>query len=169
MVDIYCHAKTDGRVVIDRVDHELTVSYKEPVQLDDIQNSIPSLAGAILLDIPDNQILFFWADSANFKVERDPERNVHVPGEPCRILDSNHGLVGETGCMLSEHYDENGCDSGEWEFIAISRRKLLHFEAHITVIQIRRHHGIAYRMNIGEISESAWNDAKPTSLLIALG
>lgn len=71
--------------------------------------------------------------------------------------------------MLSEHYDENGCDSGEWEFIAISRRKVLNFEAFITAIQVRIQHGIAYRVNICEMPEVAWMDANPTCMLLALG
>lgn len=161
LVDIFCLAKIEGHVVIERVDHQQTISNREVIQIDNIQNSIPGLTEAILLDIPDNHILFFWAESANFMVERELERKLHVPGESCKIMDSDHESVGKTSPMLSAHYDENGCDTGEWEFIAISRRQLLHFEAVITAIQIRRHNGIAYRMNIGEISESAWKDAGP--------
>lgn len=169
LVDIFSHAKIEGHVVIERVDHQHTISDREVIQIDNVQNSIPGLTEAILLDIPDNHLLFFWAESAKFIVERELERKLHVPGESCRISDSDFKSVGQTGPMLSEHYDENGCDKGEWEFIAISRRQLLHFEAVITAIQIYRQNGIAYRMNIGEISESAWKDAGPVCLLLALG
>lgn len=169
MVDVYCHAKHDGRVVIKRVDHQDKVSDREVIQIDNIQNSTPRITEAILLDVPDNHILLFWAESATFMVERELKRKLHVPGESCRIMDSDHESVGKTSPMLSVHYDENGCDTGEWEFIAISRRQLLHFEAVITAIQIRRNNGISYRMNIGEISESAWKDAGPVCLLLALG
>lgn len=168
-MSFFCHAIYDNRVIIERVDHQHTLSDEEAIQLVDIQNSIPSLTEAILLDIPGNHILFFWAESATFTVERNLERKLHVPGYSCKIIDSKHEIVGKTAPMLSEHYDENGCDTGEWEFIAISRRKLLDFEAVITAIQVRRKHGIAYRMNIGEIPESAWKDSDPVRLLLGLG
>ncbi|KAL1859562.1 hypothetical protein Daus18300_009563 [Diaporthe australafricana] len=168
-VDIFCHTKHVGRVVIRRIDHQQSGSDKVVVQLDDIQKAAPSLTEATLLDIPDNHVLFFWADNATFKVERELERKPSVSGESCRILDSNNKSVGKTSPMLAKHYDQTGCDSGEREFVAISRRQLLDCEAVITAIQVDRQHGIAYRVNIGEISESAWNDAGPQCLLLVLG
>lgn len=168
LIGIFCHAKHAGHVVIERANHQQTLCQGAIVQLDDIHKAIPSLTESRLLDMPCNQVLFFWADSAAFQVERELERKPHVPGWSCKIIDSSNESVGNTGPMQAEHYDQTRCDRGHWEFIAISRRQLLHFEAIITVLQIDRQHDMAHRVNIGEVSEAAWNDAGPKRLLLAL-
>lgn len=156
-------------MVIERIAQQQTVSDEVVVHLDDIQKAMPGLTETRLLDMPSNHVLFFWADSARFKVETEPQQKPHIPGKSCKVVDVNNKSVGNTRPMQAEHYHQTGCDSGEWEFIAISRRQLLDFEAFITVIQIDRQHDIAHRLNIGEVSESAWNDAGPERVLLALG
>ncbi|KAJ0119207.1 HET-domain-containing protein [Diaporthe amygdali] len=141
LIGVFCHAKNAGRVVIERIAHQQTVSNEVVVRLDDIHKAMPGLTETRLLDVPSNHVLFFWADSATFKVETEPQQKLHIPGKSCKVVDVNN--------------------NGEWEFIAISRRQLLDFEAFITVIQIDRQHDIACRLNIGEVSESAWNEAGP--------
>lgn len=124
------------------------------VQLDDAQKAIPKLTTFRLLDMPCNHILFFVADNTAFQVEKELQRK--PPGWSCKILFSSNErsrASATLGPLQTKHYDQTTYDKCYRESIAISRRQLLGFEAVMTVIKIDRQHNMAYRVNIGEVSQ----------------
>ncbi|TLD20116.1 HET-domain-containing protein [Venturia nashicola] len=92
---------------------------------------------------------------------------------PPNILDAAGHVVGSLSRM-DENFWKRGCyNEGLQDFIVVGRRHIAElgdeYPATLLVMQIERRDGIWYRLNMGEISESAWDTAVREWTLIALG
>lgn len=91
---------------------------------------------------------------------------------PADVLDKNGQTVGIIERM--GHWQQAGSLSGRHEFIALGRQDLgieelrELFPPKVIAMQIRWEDGIAYRVNIAEIDQAAWEAAEPEWKLIAL-
>lgn len=92
---------------------------------------------------------------------------------PPNILDAAGHIVGSLSRM-DEGFWKRGCyNVGLQDFIVVGRRHVAElgdeYPATLLVMQIERRDGIWYRLNMGEVSESAWQAADGVWTLIALG
>ncbi|KAK1637535.1 hypothetical protein BDP81DRAFT_405614 [Colletotrichum phormii] len=146
-----------------------------------IQGFYPDLKTDVLKQIPDDQLLFFWADSARFRVTDPIKSDLWQPDwNPLekdqhayyvqRIIDANGRVVGETG-RCKGNCDAGASESGEYEFVVIADNTAPpEFEKKMVALQVaRRHDRVAYRINIAAISQARWEKANTTHGLIALG
>ncbi|CAI0650764.1 unnamed protein product [Colletotrichum noveboracense] len=151
------------------------------VFLDVVKHHYPALTTEVLDRTPEDQILFFWADSARFRVTGPIKSDLWQPGwNPLgrnqhayyvqHIIDSNGKKVGETG-RCKESFAAGASKSGEYEFVVIAENTAPpDFEKKRVALQVaRRSDGVAYRINIAEISQVGWENATVTHGLIALG
>lgn len=59
-----------------------------------------------------------------------------------------------------------------WEFIRVGQNQIkLVPDSPVTILalQIRWENGVAYRINLADIEEAAWNEASSSQKLVALG
>ncbi|KAF0315687.1 tol protein-like protein [Colletotrichum asianum] len=151
------------------------------VSLDVVKDHYPALTTEILDKTPEDQILFFWADSARFRVTEPIKSDLWQPGwNPLErnqhayyvqhIIDSDGKKVGETG-RCKENFAAGASKSGGYEFVVIAENTAPpDFEKKRVALQVaRRPDGVAYRINIAEISQVGWENATVTHGLIALG
>jgi hypothetical protein len=146
--------------------------------LDDVEKHCPGLAGARLADTPDDQLLFFWADSARFVVSEPvtmarPVTAINsIRGEDHRhyrrIADASGQIVGRTAACAAVSDDE-AVESGECEFILIASNAPPEHEKQKLAMQVKRRDGIAYRANVADIQADAWDAADVVRTLVALG
>jgi Heterokaryon incompatibility protein (HET) len=89
------------------------------------------------------------------------------------ILDSDGKVVGSMSRMRPEYWEEGSYDSGIHEFIVVGRRYVEElaefFPATLLIMQVERRGEICYRVNLGEISETDWDQAGGELKLIVLG
>ncbi|KAK3396988.1 HET-domain-containing protein [Sordaria brevicollis] len=133
-------------------------SKESVVTLDMVMAEIPDLTFTRLSTIPDDQLLFFWTETARFFLSPPPNqfdrgRSVfNEKGEYC-------GDVGPLpGAEIATSENQHA------EFIAVRR-----FTYICLVLQVERRDGIAYRVNMGQIDAQAWRRSRPRRELIALG
>ncbi|KAF3805923.1 hypothetical protein GCG54_00013597 [Colletotrichum gloeosporioides] len=151
------------------------------VSLNVVKDHYPALTTEELDKTPEDQILFFWADSARFRVTEPIKSDVWQPGwNPLEknqhayyvqhIIDSDGSVVGETG-RCNESFATGASKTGEYEFIVIAENTAPpDFEKKRVALQVARGpDGVAYRINIAEISQIGWENARVTHELIALG
>lgn len=148
------------------------------VTWNDVQQQLPSLTADRLRKVPSEHVLFFWASSVFLEVRRDTDRNrkyvgTHSSSRPADILDAHGYLVGIMERM--GQWQQQGALSGRHEFIALGRQDLgieelrALYPPKVMAMQIRWEDGVAYRVNMAEIEQAAWEAAKPTCKLVALG
>lgn len=149
------------------------------VTFDKIYSECPSLTPDRLADTPDDQLLFFFAETAWFTlsnpipsiVVRQVDR--YKVENCCEVLDRNGVAVGKTQPIspstLPKRLSDTEPNMGEFEFIALADTQYVKHEAHKLVLQIQRKEGVAYRVNIAEIKKDAWECAGPETKLIAMG
>lgn len=159
---------------------------KYSVTLDDIYDNLPSMTPEVLLDIPDDQLIFFWTESARFKLS---ELKVQTPLQqenPLQvkeytkyyreILDDDGQVVGKTHpCDPTAQdigVDESG--DGKCEFIRIANNYLPFCDPEKLAMQVRRGTGkydrdVRYRINLAEIKKEAWKQVYEKRVLVALG
>ncbi|KAF5491796.1 hypothetical protein CGCS363_v011191 [Colletotrichum siamense] len=150
------------------------------VFLDVVKDHYPALTTEVLDRTPEDQILLFWADSARFRVTGPIKSDLWQPGwNPLErnqhayyvqhIIDSDGKKVGETG-RCKENFAAGASKSGEYEFVVIAENTAPpDFEKKQVALQVaRRSDGVAYRINIAEISQVGWENATVTHGLIAL-
>ncbi len=148
------------------------------VALDDVPNNVPELTLERLHDMPDDQLLFFWTESARFLVsgltETTPwfstnKRHRKTYTKYYRnITDCNGNHIGKTATCDGIPDDEE-IKSGVCEFILIANNRPPAYAHQKVAMQIKRRGGIAYRVNIADIQADAWSRAELTWSLIALG
>lgn len=73
------------------------------------------------------------------------------------------------GRMPPEYTASAGQGSGQHEFIVIGSRRNPYSDPMLLVLQIEWRHGIAYRVNCGEVEERFWDAARHNWKLVALG
>lgn len=159
------------------------------VTLDMIVTELPDLTFDRLSLIPDDQILFFWAETAHFflsplsKSNHSSDRGRPIydeKGEYCGDVGPLPGAVGAVDDDADEE-DDFGRDSSSArdakgtststsnnnqraEFIALRR-----FTYICLVLQVERREGIVYRVNIWQIDAQAWRRSRLRRELVALG
>lgn len=161
------------------------------VIVEDVKTAYPEMTPERLECMPEDQLLFFWGDSARFTLTEPattrPWRDSYTtplikPGELMyrqSILDVDGKNVGQTGFCQAGH-DAGASRTGECEFVLIAENNLppeyfakpeeFEEERMNTVLQIGRcQDGVAYRINIAEICQKAWARAKVTRGLVVLG
>lgn len=151
------------------------------VFLDVVKDHYPALTTEVLDKTPEDQIVFFWADSVRFRVTEPVKSDLWQPGwNPLErnqhayyvqhIIDSDGKKVGETG-RCKESFAVGASKSEEYEFVVIAENTAPpEFEKKRVALQVaRRSDGVAYRINIAEISQVGWENATVTHGLIALG
>ncbi|KAF2100843.1 HET-domain-containing protein [Rhizodiscina lignyota] len=171
-IDVYVHANEDTGVAIRAVNPTVPATDGDDrVQLQDVKTELPSLSQNALARTPGGHILLFWAERAVLSIARktaQPSDTKFADKYEYEIRNSSGTPIGTMGPMIRQRSEETRYDCGTWEFIQIRRRQILHFEAILTVLQIERQGDLAYRINIGEIQELAWQQAGPERVLIAL-
>jgi hypothetical protein len=144
--------------------------------LADIINEYPCLTDIRLLDTPDDQMIFFRADCARCQVSSPvlSLEGAYNPRNPVyskcvkhhrNIIDNAGRVVGKTSTCEASEKNENRV----WDFIHIADNRTFSTEPRKIVLQVEFRDGIFHRINIGEISEEAWERTMPMSRLVALG
>lgn len=148
------------------------------VTLQDVQDQCPDLTPERLTNTPDDQLLFFWTESAHFLVSEpiattkwrsgvnQPLDGYEIHHRNITDADGNH--IGQTTACEGMSNDEVN-ESGECEFILIANNTPPQHEEQKTVMQIKWLDGIAYRVNLAEVRMDAWNRADLSRKLVALG
>lgn len=147
----------------------------------DVEQQLPSLTVEKLRRTTDGHVLLFWASSVLLEVHRETGSakegkrkyvGTHSSSRPADVLDSHGKIVGIIERMGPWQQAESL--SGRHEFIALGRQDLGIEELRelyppkVVAMQIRWEDGMAYRENIAEIEQAAWEAAQPTWKLIAL-
>ncbi|KAF9876788.1 hypothetical protein CkaCkLH20_05634 [Colletotrichum karsti] len=149
------------------------------VSLEDLRNSYPRIN---LEEVPDDQLLLFWSESTRLRVAKpikstyhwhERDGPLHKHREECyrqQLLDPDGNIAGQTGPCLGSQ-DAGNLEDKEYEFIVIAERTAPpDYEKQRIALQVeRRPDGVAYRVNIAEISQDAWEKATKSHGLIALG
>lgn len=148
------------------------------VSLDDVYKNVPELTLERLHDMPDDQLLFFWAESAHFLVSGPIKIIAWFPTNKSlekrytkyyrNITDLDGNPVGKTATCDEISDDEEG-EAGVCEFILIASNRPPEYTHQKVTMQIKRQGGIAYRVNIADIQADAWSKAKATRTLIPFG
>lgn len=148
----------------------------------DIQQNLPALTEARIRDVTDEHILFFWASSASFEVAggiKSDAQNEEIYNNNLRssqradIKDHHGDLIGQMERIAHSEQAESVL-SGRQEFIALGRQDIgieelrSEFPPKIVAMQIHWEDDLAYRINIAEIDQEAWEAAQPVWRLIAL-
>jgi len=150
---------------------------KSPLAVDisDILLECPGWTEERLHDTPDDQLLFFWTESAFFNLsdvveegklgysESDTSQRKKYYQE---IRDRDRIVVGRTSAC---HEENQKLNKERAEFILLASNNLPFYARQKVVLQIERRAGVAYRVNIAEIEEGAWLAAMPSRTLVALG
>lgn len=149
------------------------------VSLDDVPNQVPELRLERLQDMADDQLLFFWAESARFVVSGPTKkwtRRVSESKTSERIYTRYHRIISDCGGNQIGHTvdcngisDDEEAESGVCEFILLANHRPPTDRHQRVTMQIKRRDGIAYRVNIADIQPDAWSGAELTRTLIALG
>jgi hypothetical protein len=155
--------------------------FKSPlaVTLGDIEQNCSGLTQEYLTDIPDDQLVFFWTDIARFTVSTPTTMVLAVAANTTledrytyhyrTITDRNGNTVGRTAACEAGSNDETN-EGGECEFILVASNTPPEHERQKLVMQIkRRDDGVAYRVNIADVSAGAWERAGAVRALVALG
>lgn len=140
------------------------------VTLNKIFLDCPSITQDRLSEIPDDQLLFFWAESSVFTISGPVKWSLSYSQRDCeiqrfQILDPEGQVVGITGACRAMGTDEVGMIKTNAEFIAIANNRPVEHPAQKIVLQVERCAGIAYRINIAEIREDAWIRSMPRTIL----
>ena len=154
----------------------------DPITLSTIQTNLPSITLETLLSTPENHILFFWTASAFFAIDEPPrlintqdfrwEKHYFRDEDPrshlrCRKTGK---VVGSMDNMGPTHWRSIDKTIEAWEFVRLGHVQLdAGSPVTILALQIRWEDGVAYRMNLAEIEEVAWDEALPIQKLVALG
>jgi hypothetical protein len=152
----------------------------EPISWEDISNHIPLLNENRLSRIPDEHVIFFWTSSAFFKV--DPPTGIRKyagaheyrgAGDDVQMKDDEGVVIGTLSKMSSEEGESAHTEATREEFVAIGKRHAPDLASpenasSVIALQIRWEKDVAYRVNIAEIDQAAWENAKPIRKLIAL-
>jgi hypothetical protein len=149
-----------------------------------ISTHLPKITPETLSNTPENHILFFWTTSAFFAVDEPPtlitikdflwEKHYFHEEDPrsrvkCRKTGKTVGSMDKMGFTHWKSLDEK---VEAWEFIRVGQNQIkLVPDSPVTILalQIRWKNGVAYRINLAEIEEAAWNEASPIRRLVALG
>ena len=124
-----------------------------------------------LLDTPDDQLIFFWTESAHFTIRGPVERNVlnyiaEYTLQLFEVLDADGHIVGYTGaCREAAGVEVHHTV----KFLLLANNRPVEFPPQKIILQIVRRAGIAYRVNIAQVGEEAWEKANPCRVLAALG
>ncbi|KAA8627872.1 hypothetical protein SMACR_08522 [Sordaria macrospora] len=160
---------------------------KYSVTLEDIYDNLPSLTPEVLLDTPDDQLIFFWTESARFKLS-----NLKVQGpsvlqdNPLHVKEYTkyyRDIINDEGDVVGKTHpcdpeakdiglDEHG--DGKCEFIRLANNYLPFCDPEKLVMQVRRGTGkenkdVRYRVNLAEIKKEAWKSVYVKRVLVALG
>jgi len=128
-----------------------------------------------LQQIPDNQLLLFWTETASFSISGPIEEENHTYADShffrYEIRDGNGHVVGQTDLCVPGDAEDVACALGEgvFEFILLARVATQVAAAEKLALLIERRDGIAYRVTAANISEEAWTIAKPRMELVVLG
>lgn len=150
----------------------------DEVTVQSIQKWHPKLTETFLQQQPDGHIIFFWASSTFLDVQRpraltqDPTAASHAAGDRGIVRTPGGEPVGTVDTMGLSHWNQTPDPSGLREFVAVGRRAIAEIPdlpAVVLALQIRWENGLASRVNIAEIEESAWIAAEPAWKLVALG
>lgn len=92
---------------------------------------------------------------------------------PPNILDSAGNVVGTLSRMHENFWKHGTYNTGMQDFIVLGRRHIAElgdeYPATLLVMQVEQKDGLWHRLNMGEVSEDAWNKVDSKWSLIALG
>jgi hypothetical protein len=138
------------------------------VTKEDLMTNYPALSQ---IQASNAGLLFFWAESAFFQFDAQK-----YDGGPCVILSSDtNGRPVATTRRQWKTEDETAAfctKSKKLEFIAVANPKSFGMRSGLAnkiVMLVKRRHGVAYRVDLGEIDMEAWAAATPQMGLVTLG
>lgn len=137
----------------------------QPVSLVEVTSNLPELSPAALSNIPETLIIFFWTSSAVLTVAPSESGNK----KPSLVGPDGEVIGSMAPLALGNDAATAGQRRGQHEFIVIGSRRNQFSDPVLLVLQIEWQHGIAYRVNSGEVLERSWEAAAPTWKLVALG
>jgi hypothetical protein len=149
----------------------------DEVTVQSIQECHPNLTETFLQQQPDGHIIFFWASTTFLDVQRprdltqDPTAISYTARDRGIVRNRKGEPVGTVDTMGPSHWNQTPDPSGLQEFVAVGRRAVAEIPdlpAVVLALQIRWENGLASRVNIAEIEETAWIAAEPAWKLIAL-
>lgn len=152
------------------------------VTLDIIYQTLcPDITSERLSGTPDDQVLFFWCESAHLylvKLDEDWIELQDTKGVQMRMRWMRTSGVpnwDELGGKWEAFEDPNGHERKERmkaEFIAIAeyRERFLDRKRNVVLMLIKREQGIAYRVAVlDDVPAQKWLECKPERILVALG
>lgn len=138
----------------------------------------PQLTKARLLNTPDDQVIFFWAEVAQFTLSGPVEEENTTFSKDhhwfyYEIHDESGQVVGKTDYCSPEDADDETIKwarkQSTFDFVHIGTNAAPHAAVQKVVLQVFWEDGIAYRISGGDILEDAWSKSKPQRRLIAMG
>ena len=151
--------------------------HKQKVSLRHLKEHLPEISEDILGQYPDNYLLFFWAQATRFRVVRcdTSEQGASFREYAERTRPKIQSESGENiGTIYGFDNGPKSQGNNLQEFISVGRRHIRDMPEEmcppvILALQIERgRYNICSRANFAEIKLSAWKDAKPNTVLIAL-
>lgn len=163
------------------------------ISLEDIPKHYPELSIDRLNDTPDDQLIFFWAEVAQFEVSELIKHTAGAVVNAVRkdrythyyrnIMDMNGNAVAQTACCyvgeeeeVTQEYgtvntEEPETGDGIFEFILIANNSPPDPESKPSkvVLQVLRKRSVMHRVNNAEIPEEVWNRTEVRRMLVALG
>ncbi|APA11729.1 hypothetical protein sscle_08g064990 [Sclerotinia sclerotiorum 1980 UF-70] len=155
------------------------------IELQDIPTHCPELNIDKLNDTPDDQLIFFRTEVAQFQVSSELITTKHealrnTPWEPeytfyiRNISDMNGNVVAQMICNQEDEIlgqKEPESHGGIFDFILLANNEPPDPESKPSkiVLQVKREDGIMYRVNNAEIPEEVWERMNARKILVALG
>ncbi|KAL8372218.1 hypothetical protein RB595_001828 [Gaeumannomyces hyphopodioides] len=136
------------------------------VTLQDIHQHYPQLGGSAgLNNIPDNQMIFFWAECAYFKISArlDVGRGIFMRF----AYDANGVNVGRISPCREDTQEEDAATTHRrFVLLATSMQTSIPSEKIVLMLQLRD--GVWYRSDMAVIEEDGWLSANPKRELVGL-
>ncbi len=138
-----------------------------PPSLADVWRHCPTLTRERLHDVPDDQLLVFWAQRASIAGTKSLQEGKVPAMWSTHVVDKEGKLVGHY--LKPDQLTVQPEDPGPHEFICLAAEKGPANYRSKYVMEVRRRNGIWERVDVVSIFETKWDAAEKTTELIVLG
>ncbi|KAL8339733.1 hypothetical protein RB601_006036 [Gaeumannomyces tritici] len=136
------------------------------VTLQDIQQHLPQLGGSAgLSNVPDNQMIFFWAECAYFNISArlDMGRGIFMRF----VYDANGVNVGRISPCREDTQEEDP-ETAHRRFVLLATSKQTSIPSEKIVLMLQLRDEVWFRSDMAVIEEDGWLSADPKSELVGL-
>lgn len=149
----------------------MSVSESSRVTVEDIARYYPELGGPKgLQSVPDNQMIFFWAECADLDVAA---KLTIGGGIAIRFIygpdGENVGRVSPCREDIEEEVGENDARTTRRRFALLATRRYTSIPSEKILLMLHLRNGTWYRSEIAVVEEEGWASAGPKRELVGLG